>query len=530
MNEAKLLSDLEAANLGVDLIFQVTYDDANLVVVINRPQPKPLDYDYLKPEILAIIEKSELSKPITIYFYSRILGEEEPDWQDEILIPIPSALVESEPQLDSVKTSLAIAAREEVKDTTPKDITEYRFGLSDYLIETTSEPPESDIAEIVIAFEQLSETNKYILLPALEQFFVNQDRNTFVGLSPELSDLTQKIEKLNKRKQRLASIWVARYCVRGEEILAIANKSHIQPIEATSQAEPETSQNISTSVVQTSNSVSTNSTVKEPRRSSVSNRVSVPQTKIATSANSNLVPMAIALMVTGILSGWLFNGAFQAAGWIALVGFTHGFIWAVRVSYGNKLFLGSTVFNVGVIIFFRGYLWSQAIGIATGLALAFAFNLSLKTFNNNGRKLFGKRGAIALGAVLMGMILSITLVGKSPTIASLNTSSSMGGNIYINDEGEISMPEVFSKGATSSLRIENRSPFNCLLIIQSTNVEKYSVGGGEATKVTGIGAATTFTQTLANQSSDLPFALSVGTYRLVCQENTIDGVNFEVVP
>jgi hypothetical protein len=535
MNEAKLLSDLESANLGLDLVFQVSYADASLVVVINRPQPEPLDYGDIKDRILAIIEKSGLSEPTNIYLYSRILGEDEPDWQDQVLIPIAS---DPEPQLDSAKTSLAIAAQEEVKDITPKDIAEYRFGLSDYLIETISEPPESDIGEIVIAFDQLSQTNKQILLPALEQFFVNQDRHAFVGLSSELEDLAQKIELLNKRKRRLVSIWVARYCVKGEEILAIVNKSHIQPTKAPIQAEPETPQNIdNTSAVQTSNLLSssnsptpnpaTNPDSRELKKSSSSSRSSsVPQTNTSVSENSNILPMAIALVVTGILSGWLFNGVYQANGWIAIVGFIHGFIWVVGVSYGNKLFLGSTVFNVVVSFIFRGYLWSQVIGIITGFIFAFAFNLSVKTYNHTSSKLFGKRGAIAFGAILTGMILGITLLGGggNPKVAS-SSNPDGGGNILI-VEGEILMPELITKATTSSLRIENKGSTACNLTIQTFIVSN----GVEDTESTGDETVTSFAQLRPNQSSELPFQLDTGNYRFACQENTSGGASFEVVP
>jgi hypothetical protein len=555
MNETELENALGAEGLGFGIVFQVSCSDGALVIVINRPDPGFLDYNLFKVRIVKILENFDLTGISILYLYSRVLGLEECDWQDQLAIANPDkdnpvreeslstnqdiAPIESQEAIALANSEL-IEAEVKPKEITPKEITQYRFGLSDYLIETVSEPPESDIAEIVISFDRLSQTDKQTFLPALENFFVNQDRNAFVGLLPELSDLGQKIEQLSNRKRRSAAIWLARYCVKGEEILAIARKGHVPPTESTSQNLAPINPN--TSAVQTTNSdinstpnstpnTSPRESPREPRRTPVANR-SVQQTNSAIStSNSNILPMAIALAVAGVLSGWLFNGSMQAAGWIAFVGFTHGFIWAVGVSYGNQLFLGSTIFNIGAIIFFRGYLWSQAIGVFTGFALAAAVKLSLKTPKNSSEQLFGKRGGIAIAAILIGMILGITLLGgKNPTVASSVSSSGIsaigGNNIYIADEGEISMSEAISKG-TVSLRIENKSAADCLLTIQLTIVEKSALGG-TSTKTTG--EPTKFAQAPANKSTDLPFTLSPGTYRIACQENYSGGASFEVVP
>jgi hypothetical protein len=545
MNEAQLLSDLESANLGFDLVFQVSYSDTSLIVVINRPELEPLDYGYMKDRIFVIIEKNGLSELTTIYFYSRILGVEETDWQDQISITKatkPSLIPESKPQVDATKATVAIADQEvKVKDITPKDLSQYRFGLSDYLIETIAEPPESEIAEIVCAFDQLSQTNKLQLLPALEQFFVNQDRNAFEALSSELGDFGQKIEQLSNRKRRSASIWLARYCVKGDEILAIVTKTLPQPTETSSQAQPETSSNSNpssvTSSLQSPNSVTTNSTTREPRRSSVLNRAPVQSTNsvVSSTSNSNLLPMAIALLVVGLLGGWAFGGALRFAGAIAVLGFSHGFVWAVGVSYGNKLFLGSTPFNILIIIFFRGYFWSQGIGIVTGFAFATAIKLSAKSVKD-GSLLFGKKGLIGFVTVLIGLLIGIGLLGGgfSSKDAIADYSGEDGNRVTI-VEGEIMMQDTRLK-KKSLLTVGNRTSTKCQLSLQSVSgavesaaeetenppasptIEASKPIKYELKKFEGLGGHT------------FPLDFPPGFYKLFCEENNLGGASFEIVP
>ncbi|MCS6959311.1 MAG: hypothetical protein RMK91_04610 [Pseudanabaenaceae cyanobacterium SKYGB_i_bin29] len=77
--EPQLKDHLEALLNIPGLVLQLTEEGDSLIVVLNRSQPHHLDYVTIVDRVIDEIELNLLPYK-SVQFYSRVLGEEEPDW------------------------------------------------------------------------------------------------------------------------------------------------------------------------------------------------------------------------------------------------------------------------------------------------------------------------------------------------------------------------------------------------------------------------------------------------------------------
>ncbi len=77
--ELQFKERLEALLNIPGLVLQLTEEGDSLVVVLNRPHPSHLDYVSIVDRVIEEVEISLLPYR-SVQFYSRLLGEEEPDW------------------------------------------------------------------------------------------------------------------------------------------------------------------------------------------------------------------------------------------------------------------------------------------------------------------------------------------------------------------------------------------------------------------------------------------------------------------
>jgi len=452
MNETELVNALDSDGLGLGIVFQVSGSDGALVIVINRPEPAPLDYHLFKVRIIKILEKFDLAGISILYLYSRILGVEECDWQDQVAIANSPKVSPPQDQDSEHKTELlkantqtqeAIASPEEPIKTVSKEINQYTFGISEYLINTVAEPPETEIAGLVYFFDQLKMEEKQRVLPALEQFFQTQNQDVFQGLPPELSDWLQKIAGLSSRKRKSTSIWLARYCVRGEEILEtvtknltveevpmaeLKSKSSVGSVATDAQLSPETLADSVNPSVKSDRRVPS----AKPQSGSVLDRKPVAtaqnSAKVSSITKSNILPMAVALLVLGLVGGLLTKWLLSIFGPIPVsLGLIAGLLSGIGIAYGNAAAKSSTVGTVVALIFFREFFFSSLVGTGIGLATGMAIKSGSKAPKSENKSL-DQRGAIGLSSVLIGMVLGTFLlgggIGKDSTISSSSGSGS----------------------------------------------------------------------------------------------------------
>ncbi len=457
MNETELVNALDSDGLGLGIVFQVSGSDGALVIVINRPEPAPLDYHLFKVRIIKILEKFDLAGISILYLYSRILGVEECDWQDQVAIANSPKVSPPQDQDSEHKTELlkantqtqeAIASPEEPIKTVSKEINQYTFGISEYLINTVAEPPETEIAGLVYFFDQLKMEEKQRVLPALEQFFQTQNQDVFQGFATELSDWLQKIAGLSSRKRKSTSIWLARYCVRGEEILETLTKN--LPVEEVLMAELKSKSSVGSVATDAQLSPETladsvNPSVKSDRRvpsakpqsGSVLDRKPVAtaqnSAKVSSITKSNILPMAVALLVLGLVGGLLTKWLLSIFGPIPVsLGLIAGLLSGIGIAYGNAAAKSSTLGTVVALIFFREFFFSSLVGTGIGLATGMAIKSGSKAPKSENKSL-DQRGAIALSSVLVGIVLGIFLlgggIGKDSTISSSSGSGSSNTDI-----------------------------------------------------------------------------------------------------
>ena len=107
MDDQVLIHILETACREENLIFQVVEQDHHLHVFLNRDPGQILDYKVVGKKIYQALIRLSLTDIAGVCLYSRLLGEEEPDWEAKFRLPqanpqernAPSAqLVRSEAQ------------------------------------------------------------------------------------------------------------------------------------------------------------------------------------------------------------------------------------------------------------------------------------------------------------------------------------------------------------------------------------------------------------------------------------------------
>jgi len=87
MDDQVLIHILETACAEENLIFQVIEQEGHLHVFLNRGPEQVLDYRTVGKKIYQALGRLSLTDIDGVYLYSRVLGEEEPDWDTKFRLP-----------------------------------------------------------------------------------------------------------------------------------------------------------------------------------------------------------------------------------------------------------------------------------------------------------------------------------------------------------------------------------------------------------------------------------------------------------
>ncbi|MFN3361414.1 MAG: hypothetical protein ACK421_08325 [Pseudanabaenaceae cyanobacterium] len=250
MEEMEIAAKLEDF-LGIPgLQIQVVWQEKDLVVVFNRPDVDHLEYTQLTKRVIQALQDLRVPPPQQVVFYSRILGEEEPDW-DKIVkvkkagVPKPKATeeeltvaqAEEKPIPTQVITSKNPKPQEKVNPTpvkvetqqpepiisTPPKLSDFCFTRNKALVKAELPAPAKKVAENVKFFHELSERVQLELAPVLEDFFKNPDKTSLVSVTPELRTWFEDLKKLKDDEFRSQSIWLSRYCYDPEKTMGEVN-------------------------------------------------------------------------------------------------------------------------------------------------------------------------------------------------------------------------------------------------------------------------------------------------------------------
>ncbi len=247
---------------------QISTKDHQLKVMLNRPGDVALDYGWVVQALQDAIQSLRLPDITTLNLQCRVFGERKADWKqlidlenlpnripepslvDNININPPVALAAEKapedptPQLevtdqqpDPVMESTAVPEPELTlesvasdqtdvipDDTThddpdaPRDISSYCFVRNKTLVTTELPHPSQEVAAAVLWFHELSEAEKYQLLPVLDQFFKNPDI-PLPDLPETLQAWFQSVEPLNERELKSVAVWLSRYCADQERAM-----------------------------------------------------------------------------------------------------------------------------------------------------------------------------------------------------------------------------------------------------------------------------------------------------------------------
>lgn len=111
MNEQQILNAIADACQDESLRFQIIIQDNELHIYINRPTVAQLNYQQLKQKIYTAVVKLYSTEVSSIWLYSRVLGEIEPDWQSVLEIDASNSIVDAKltTVLDEITNALEAA-------------------------------------------------------------------------------------------------------------------------------------------------------------------------------------------------------------------------------------------------------------------------------------------------------------------------------------------------------------------------------------------------------------------------------------
>ncbi|MEL6439964.1 MAG: hypothetical protein AAFQ80_12005 [Cyanobacteria bacterium J06621_8] len=263
-NEEKIVRTIANASGDKTLRFQVIIKNKTLHVYINRPAESALDYGTLKQKIYGAIAEFYPGKFRQISLYCRILGKIEPDWQSVLeLEPSTLAAQEMNSMVDNINTAvdatnsivskieqelieseslmfdsqldfedLPTTADDELSDIKEEELSELledsilELDLSQYcfirnrrLLYAVLDPPWSNIARLIEAFDRFDLATKRSQLPVLEAYFENNLTPDWNILEPETQNWWSKIIALDSDNRHKLAIWLSRYCLNAEQTL-----------------------------------------------------------------------------------------------------------------------------------------------------------------------------------------------------------------------------------------------------------------------------------------------------------------------
>jgi hypothetical protein len=274
MNDTDILSTLDRACQGLNLIFQVVRETETLYIYVNRPVEQVLEHEILSGKIQGAIAALEIPHLKNLCLYSRELGTVEPDW--ETLIPLKStdANASEHPAPDVTETAVAqefaqpsheaSAASSDYLETEidpnleNTDFSQYCFTRNRALLTSDILPPTESIARLVQNFDALLPSQKQEALPLLDSCFRGNSFPSVDDLDSEAQAWLHQLAQMNPTDLRKTSIWISRYCFNPEvtmgqvaailpldkAVAPVADPAKTSPqflAQATSSADPESS-------------------------------------------------------------------------------------------------------------------------------------------------------------------------------------------------------------------------------------------------------------------------------------------------
>lgn len=416
MDPAEIEEKIEQC-LDIPLLkIQVDWQDEDLVIVFNRPSSEHLNYKEITKKTIDKLRSLKLPPPKQITFYSRLLGEETPDWQTTINIVPPkerkptadvpesktpvseappsipeptSNLTETalkpesinpltEPSLTSEPTSTltelasksesinpltepSLASEPTSTPTQPK-LSDFCFIRNKALVKADLPPPNPKVAENVQFFHQLDEKIQLELAPILEDFFKNPDKTSLISVPVELRSWFENLKKLADDDFRSQGIWLSRYCYNPEQTMTTIN--HLFD---------------SLKEVQKATQANSNPTPQPVQRQSQTPKQSVNYRSSSSKNSQKFTPDELIFMIGGGLLvagiGWFLWGTaafFSIFGWVAGI---MGVVSGVGTILGNQtLKTISGILLLIIYIIFSGIgfiiLWIEFLGWLTGLIVA----------------------------------------------------------------------------------------------------------------------------------------------------------------
>ncbi len=391
MNKPEIADSLEQ-RLGIPgLQVQAQWQENDLVVVFNRPETEHLDYSNLTKKTVQILRSLEVPPPGQITFYSRVLGEEETDWDKTIKIKLKnektitesrgtSAQITEDLALDSKSVNehpqspeqdepkdLVIPEETPIIESTPPKLSDFCFTRNKALIKTDLPAPALKVAQNVKFFHELSERTKLDLAPVMEDFFKSPDKTSLISVPNELRSWFEDLKKLKDIEFKSQSVWLSRYCFNPEKTMGEVNAlfTSLEELEKAKHQELEPS---------LPPVVATNSSTKRSRASTVSNSSNVEVRGSQRFTADELLFMIGGGLLIGLI-GWFLWGTASAIGplgWIAAFAGIASGIGTVLGNQGLKAISAIILIVVYIIFFGFGFviLWIEFLGWLTGLIVA----------------------------------------------------------------------------------------------------------------------------------------------------------------
>jgi len=279
MIEEQIINAIADACKDDRLRYQIIIRNTVLHIYINRPTKVNLDYQRLKQQIYAVIANLSHVKFSQIWFYSRILGEIEPDWQSVLEIEasnlaademvsmvrtittavdatnlvvdkieheleisesfiadyqidfedLPSTGVDAEDLWDLSESELTELLEDSVQQFNRRaeiipDLSQYCFIRNRRLLYAVLDSPWSKIAQLINQFDQLDQLSKRSQLPILETYFEEFINPEIRNFEPEVQAWWQEVQSLDSDNRHKLAIWLSRYCLNVEQTRATIKK------------------------------------------------------------------------------------------------------------------------------------------------------------------------------------------------------------------------------------------------------------------------------------------------------------------
>ncbi|MEO0947431.1 MAG: hypothetical protein AAFY11_04675 [Cyanobacteria bacterium J06641_5] len=251
MDAAALEQILDKACQDSRLCFQIVRQNSYLYIYINREEEAPLDLDTIAVTIHQEIASLQLSGVEFLALYSRIMGNTDPDWEQEIALKtLPDAASDrdfearDEVSITLGQKSILNSVEAIVPEPEPEalDLAQYCFVRNKLFLTSDMNVAPEPVARAILAFHDLTRAQKNLALPCLEAYLKNAVIPPSESLPMELQTWFQSILALSEDLPRKFKIWMSRYCYDPEKAIAeleiILKPQAPTPIEPTVETRP----------------------------------------------------------------------------------------------------------------------------------------------------------------------------------------------------------------------------------------------------------------------------------------------------